>query len=232
MSRISCHSLLVAVVAAMCLGSFSLSALAQDTPTSSENAAATSASDAHHSSSGDSHGDGHDDAHADSHGHGEYTIWGDLPFWSLIAFIGFIAAVKGLGLWDLLLNNMAEREKAEGAAIASAESLLDQARSELRSAKGRIESLDETIRETFAEAQRDAEVTQAQIHAVAQREAQAAVDRATLEIDRVRDQSLDEIFESLSSKVADVTESKLRSELQSDDHDRLISTMLEELSIR
>jgi|GEM_PF-3553809 F0F1-type ATP synthase, subunit b len=230
-SRISSHSLFVAVITMLCIGFSSLPALAQDHPAPSEKASAAS-SDAHHDSHEGSHDDGHGDAHGGGHGHGEYSFWADLPFWSLIAFIGFVAAIKGLGLWDLLLNNMSEREKAELNAIAAAESLLDQARNELRQAKGRIESLDETIRETLAEAQRDAETTRAQIQAVAQREAQAAVDRATLEITRVRDQSLDEIFETLSSKVADLTEARLRSDLQSDDHDRLISSMLEELAIR
>ena len=51
-------------------------------------------------------------AHGDEH-HGEYTIWSDLPFWSAIAFIGFVLAIKALGLWDYLLSSMSERERAE-----------------------------------------------------------------------------------------------------------------------
>ncbi|WP_437225390.1 hypothetical protein SH661x_004044 [Planctomicrobium sp. SH661] len=182
-----------------------------------------------------SHETNHDESHGVAHGHGHhgpYTIWADLPFWSLIAFIGFVIAIKVLGLWDLLLNNMSDREKAESDAIVQAEADLTEARNALRSSKGRIEALDEQIRETMAEAGRDAQSTKDDILAVAEREAKASVERARHEIDRVQDQSLNEIFESMATKVADVTESRLRTGLGAGDHDRLIGSTLEELAIR
>ena len=164
--------------------------------------------------------------------HGEYSLKSDLPLWSAIAFIGFIAAIKGLGLWDLLLSSMSDREKAETQAISSAETDLMNAQSALRHSKGRLEALDEQIRETMAEAQRDAQSTRDHIFSAANSEAKAAVDRATFEMNRVRDQSLNEIFETLSDQVAAATESRLRSGLHAEDHGRLIETMLGELAIQ
>lgn len=164
--------------------------------------------------------------------HAEYSIWSDLPFWSAIAFIGFVLAIKGLGLWDLLLTSMSDRQSAETQAIVQAESDLNAARAALRSSKGRLEALDERIRETMAEAGRDAQSTRDEIIAAADREARGSVERATHEINRVRDQSLNDIFELMTNRVADATESRLRSGLQTNDHNRLIETMLNDLAIR
>jgi len=175
-------------------------------------------------------------AHGAAHGaaghHAEYSLWSDLPFWSLISFIGFVAAIKVLGLWDLLVDSMSAREKAEHEAIALAEASLTEGKGALRSAMGRMEALDERIREIMAEASRDAQSTRDDIIAFAQREAQGAVDRAGHEIERVRDQALNEIFENVASQVADVTEQRLRSGLNPEDHHRLIGSVLEGLAIR
>jgi len=173
-------------------------------------------------------------AHAGEHDafHQPYSLWADLPLWSAIAFVGFVLAIKGLGLWDLLVTSMDSREKVETQSIATAESDLLGARATLRTSRGRLEALDEQIRETMAEADRDARSTRNEIVAVAEREARASVDRATLEIDRVRDQSLNEIFETMTNRVSELTEQRLRSSLQAGDHDRLIGSMLNDLAIR
>jgi len=209
----------VSMFVVFCLaGLWSFSSLsAQDQTTSTSDHAAKTAS-----------------ADAGNHGedlHGEYSLKSDLPLWSAIAFIGFILAIKGLGLWDLLLNSMSDREKAETEAISSAEADLMNAQSALRHSKGRLEALDEQIRETMAEAQRDAQSTRDHIFSAADNEANAAVDRATFEINRVRDQSLNDIFETLSDQVTTATESRLRSGLHAEDHGRLIETMLGDLAI-
>lgn len=173
---------------------------------------------------------------ADHHGAADadreaYSIKSDLPFWSAIAFIGFVLAVKGLGLWDLLISSMADREKAESEAISTAESDLKEAHAALRKSKGRLEALDEQIRETMAEAHRDAQSTRDEIFRAANKDAKSAVDRATYEINRVRDQSLNDIFETLATRVADATEGRLRNGLHAEDHERLIDSVLGDLAI-
>ncbi|MCA8999816.1 MAG: ATP synthase F0 subunit B [Planctomycetaceae bacterium] len=184
--------------------------------------------------SDDAHGEGdHGAEHGEGDhgdGHHEYTIWGDLPFWSLIAFIGFVVAIKVLGLWDLLLSSMSAREQAENEAISIAENDLAASQSVLKEVRGRMESLDETIRETLAEADRDATGTRTDILAEAEKEANASVERARHDIQRVRDQSLNELFSSLAEKVSAVTESRLRDGLNDDDQRRLIDQTLGQLS--
>jgi len=167
----------------------------------------------------------HSPAATDPHA-APYSIWSDLPFWSLIAFLGVILAVKKLGLWDLLLRTMSEREQAEASAIQLAESHLSSAQAGLRDAKSRIQSLDGNIREILAEAQRDAVSAQNDILAIAEQEVQIARQRAELEVSRSRDGSLHDIFSTLASKVTRLAENRLRSGLQADDHARLIAEAL------
>jgi F-type H+-transporting ATPase subunit b len=169
-------------------------------------------------------------AHA-AGGHGPYTIWSDLPFWAFIGFLGFLFAVYKLGLWDLLLRSMATRESAERQAIDIAEGDLGAAQTVLRQAKGRLESLDETVREILNEAQRDVTTTKTDILEVANREAKNSIQRAKLEIDRARDQALLDIFSNLSDKVTATAAERLRNGLTAEDHHRLISESLANSSI-
>jgi F-type H+-transporting ATPase subunit b len=140
-------------------------------------------------------------------GHGEYTFRGDLAFWGGIAFFGFLYSIKALGLWDALLNSMSARERREVETIATAETRLQQAEAELRKARGQLEALDETTRGIFEEAERDAEYTRNEITRIAKREADAAVHRARHEIERVRDQSVHDLFQALVENIARTTES-------------------------
>lgn len=186
--------------------------------------------DAHaHDQGGAAHDAVEHTEHSGGHGH-EYSFWGDLSFWSFVAFIGFVLAIKKLGLWDLLLTSMSDREKAEWARLDEADKLLTQAEGTLRKFRGQFEALEETVRETMAEGHRDAEYTQQSIVDHARTEASAAVERATFEIERVKDQTLNTLFAEMADKVVAATEAALKSQLQSADQDRLIEATLGELT--
>lgn len=172
---------------------------------------------------------GHDEHHDD---HADVPFWGDLEVWSLVAFLGFVFAIKKLGLWNALLTSMSAREQRETELIASAETSLRSAEEELRHSRGQLEALDETTRGILEEARRDAEYTRNEITATAQREANVHLERARHEIERVRDQSVHDLFAALAEKVAQVTEERLRNNLQSSDHDRLIDETLAQMTSR
>lgn len=169
---------------------------------------------------------GHEAGHHDH----VYTIWGDLSLWSFVAFIGFVMAIKKLGLWDLLLGTMAEREKAAWETLDAADVKLSQAETSLRKFRGQFEALDDTVRELLAEGRRDVEYTQSLIVKEAEEEAATAVGRATYEVERVKAQTLHSLFEMLSDRVVSATEASLRGRQQSTDQDRLIEATLSELS--
>ena len=175
------------------------------------------------------HGDG---GHAATGQHDEhaYSIWGDLSLWSFVAFIGFCVVIQKLGLWDLLLSNMADREKAEWATLDEADKLLTQAEGTLRKFRGQFEALDDMAREAVAEGHRDADYTRTDLLQRADKEAAAAVARASFEIERVKDQTLSSLFATLADRVVVATEGVLKSRIQAEDEDRLIDATLSELS--
>ncbi|WP_437203552.1 F0F1 ATP synthase subunit B family protein [Planctomicrobium sp. SH664] len=181
----------------------------------------------HEASSADAHADAAEAGHHDA-----YSLKSDLPLWSAIAFVLFLAAIKKLGLWDHMVSSMADRERAETEAIQLAQDDLDTAHSLLQEARGRMESLDETVREILAEADRDAKYTRDEIIGLAQKEAQASVERVRHEINRVSNQTLNELFETLADKVTSATEARLRAGLQASDQARLVDKTLGEMAIR
>lgn len=145
-------------------------------------------------------------ADAAEHGGG---IKNDLPFWGIVAFIGFVIAIKKLG-WDSLTSGMAEREANENRLIADAEQLRAATTEQLRLNKGKMESLDELVRQTLAEAQRDADHTRKDIRSAAEQESVLSRQRAEAEISRVQNQSLSDLFAAAAERVAEQAEARIR----------------------
>lgn len=185
----------------------------------------------HTHSAGARHGEDAEHGQADAHGdeHGAGGLWSDLPFWGLVAFLGFLWVVKTLG-GKALTSSMASREAEENQLISAAEKLRAQAAEQLRAQRGQIEALDEEIREVLDEAGRDAEHTRREIRAVAEREAQIARARAELEISRVKDQTLKDLFDNFTQRVIEATEERLRGQIGPAEQERLIDAALEEFT--
>ena len=78
----------------------------------------------------------------------------------------------------------------------------------------------------MAEARRDAEYTKADIIAAAQKEAEAGRQRALQDIERARDQAMDELFSHMSQAVADAAAQVVGRSLTGEDHERLVRESL------
>jgi F0F1-type ATP synthase membrane subunit b/b' len=163
--------------------------------------------------------------------HGASGIKEDLALWGFVAFLGFLLALKFLG-WVPLTSGMRAREEAENRLLQDAERLRDETAALLRQQKGQMEALDEKIRATLAEAQRDADHTRRDIRAVADRESALARQRAELEIGRVRDQSLSELFATAADRITALAESRLREKLSPAVQQRLIDETVSDFGTR
>ncbi len=155
----------------------------------------------------------------------EYSIRGDLPFWTLVTFVGFLFVLKLLG-WDALVGSLKQREEREAQLLADADASYQSAQNTLRTHQGRMEAVDEEIRELIAEAHRDAERTRTAILAAAEGEAETLRWRTATAIERTRDQALDEIFETLAQRVTESVEQRVTAGLSAADHDRLVEESL------
>ena len=216
---------MLAIAVTACL--FVASAPAQEPQSHDGEAAHTHAEgdESHHADTG--HDAAADHEAGDGGEHGYSGLASDLPFWGIVAFIGFIFAIKKLG-WGSFTAGMASREEEEQRLISEAEELRRQASEQLTTQRGQMEAVDEHVRSALAEADRDAEHTRQDIRAATDREVDNVRARVDLEINRVKDQTLNDVFENFTQRVIDATQDRLQGQLDSAGQDRLINAALDE----
>jgi F-type H+-transporting ATPase subunit b len=168
--------------------------------------------------------------HGDSHAAKGPIDWkADLALWSLVVF-GFFALVLYKMAWKPLIVGLDKRESRIRQNIHEAEVARTKAEKLLAEHKVQLDKVQEQVREILAEARRDAEQTRHEIIGVAEKEAEAAKQRAVREIEQVRDQALDELFVHLASMVEKATEQVVGRSLTGADHERLVNEALAEFA--
>jgi F-type H+-transporting ATPase subunit b len=190
-----------------------------------------------------SHGEaGHDAAHGgDAHGH-EHAHIGekdvnkepqefrtDLAIFSAIVF-GMLAGGLYFTAWPKILGALEAREAGIRNAIADAENAKVQAEAFMKEHKGRLEAVENQVKEILAEARRDAEHTKADIVKSGEAEAETLKNRAIAEINRAKDQALDELFSTLAKQVSQATEQVVGRALTGADQERLIQDALQQFA--
>jgi F-type H+-transporting ATPase subunit b len=156
---------------------------------------------------------------------GPITFEADLAVWSLITFIVFLWVLKKFA-WGPLIEGLDKREAGVLDNIAGAEAARIKAEKMLAEHASKLEKVQEEVREIIAEARRDAEHTKNDIVAAAQKEADASRQRAVHDIERARDQALDELFDHMGRSVRKATETVIGRSLTGADNDRLIEEAL------
>jgi len=149
----------------------------------------------------------------------------DLALWSAVTFLIFLYLL-GRYAWNPLVSALDQREGKIRGDIAAAESARLKAEQMLAEHAKRMAQVHEEVREALAEARRDAEHLKQELVGVAQKEAQAAKDRAVQEIARARDAALKDLFDVMANEVAQATEHVLGRSVNSSDQDRLIEEAL------
>ena len=149
----------------------------------------------------------------------------DLAVWSLITFIVFLFVLKKYA-WGPLIEGLDKREGSVIDNIAGAEAARIKAEKMLAEHAAKLDKVQDEVREIIAEARRDAEHTKNEIIATAQREAEASRQRAVQDIERARDQALDDLFAHMARSVSEATEHVIGRALTGPDKDRLIEESL------
>jgi F-type H+-transporting ATPase subunit b len=160
-----------------------------------------------------------------AHAKGPITFEADLAVWSLITFLVFLFVLKKFA-WGPLIEGLDKRETGVLDNIAAAEAARIKAEKMLAEHAAKLEKVQDEVREIIAEARRDAEHTKNDIMATAQKEAEATRVRAVQDIERARDQALDELFDHMGRSVRKATETVIGRSLTGADNDRLIEEAL------
>lgn len=149
----------------------------------------------------------------------------DLAVWTLITFVVFLFVLKKFA-WGPLVEGLDRREAGVLDNIAAAEAARLKAEKLLAEHAAKLDKVQDEVREIVAEARRDAEYTKSDIIATAQKEAEATRQRAVQDIERARDQAMDELFAHMGRSVREATEQVIGRALTGADNDRLIEEAL------
>lgn len=217
-SRILCHVALGAV-----LLSFGDSALSADKKPDAEGVAAEAP---HHCEEAAGHANGHG-AHLGAAGVSEdpAEFKSDLAIYTFLVFLLLLALLYKFA-WGPISEGLEKRESGILQNITEAESARVKAEKMLAAHAEKLDKVQDEIREMLAEARRDAEHAKSDIMATAQKEAEATKQRAVHEIERARDQALDELFAHMGQAVREATEQVVGRSLTGADHQRLIAEAL------
>lgn len=152
----------------------------------------------------------------------------DAVVWSTITFVVFLIVLKKAA-WGPMIDGLNKREAHYAKLLADAEhdrdaatKLLGEYETKLKAAQGQVDAI-------IAEARRDADHTKQEIIAVAQKEADTTRQRVTEELNRAKDQAINELFVHMRGNVLAATERVLARSLTDADHQRLIDEALAEV---
>lgn len=149
----------------------------------------------------------------------------DLAIYTFIVFILLMALLHRFA-WGPITEGLERREASIHNNIAAAESARIKAEKMLAEHAAKLDKVQDEVREIVAEARRDAEHTKNEIIAAAQKEAEASRQRAVQDIERARDQAMDELFAHMARSVRGATEQVIGRALTGADNDRLIEEAL------
>ena len=153
---------------------------------------------------------------------------GDLALWSLVTFVLFIIVLRKFA-WTPIVEGLDKREGKIRQDIADAESARIKAEQMLAEHQQKLDTVQDEVKEILAEARRDAEQARQNIAETAKAEADATKQRAIVDIERARDQALNELFDAMAGQVATATEYVLGHGLKPDDQDQLIQHALAQI---
>lgn len=165
--------------------------------------------------------------HGDGHSADPNPLKADVPLalWSLGVFLVFLFLLKIIA-WKPMTEGLATREANIRGAIDEAHSAREQAAKLLSDHEAKIAGTKKEVDEIIAEARRDAQHTANEIKAKAEAEAEATRSRVLTDIERAKDQAIDELASRERDLIANATETVLGRTLTDDDRGRLIDEAL------
>jgi F-type H+-transporting ATPase subunit b len=167
---------------------------------------------------------GHKDAGADS----PLKLVLDLTIWTSIVFLLMLLILWRFA-WKPLLAGLQARENAISDAIAQAKRDRDEAAAMRQKLQQELDNAAMMVKGMLDEGRRDVQHQREEMLADARAEIQTEKERLRREIDRARDQALQDIWNRSAELAASISSKAIRRNLSVDDHRRLVDEALTEL---
>ncbi len=165
-------------------------------------------------------------------GGGESNIFaGDLgnAIWTLVVF-GLVLFVLGKYAWGPLLETLQQREQFIRESLEKAKADREEAELRLKQYEDKLTAARAEATSIVEEGRRDAEQVRRRIEEQAREEADKMVERAKREISIAQQTAVKELYATSASLATELAGRVLRREVKAEDHERLISESLDELS--
>jgi len=224
-SKIIYRSAVALAILGFCVGARADETLTEALEPQSENASQPGA-----------HAGGHAGGHAEHIGEKGVSndpaeFKSDLAIFTFLVFLLLLALLSKFA-WGPVIEGLERREATIHDNIAGAEAARIKAEKMLAEHAAKLDKVQDEVREILAEARRDAEHTKNEIVAAAQKEAEASRVRAVQDIERARDQAVDDLFYYMAGSVRRATEQVIGRALTGADNDRLIEEALSNFAQR
>ncbi|MFH0983732.1 MAG: F0F1 ATP synthase subunit B [Planctomycetota bacterium] len=173
----------------------------------------------------------HDVAVAAEHESSPGLFTGDLGniIWTLLTFAA-VVVVLGKYAWGPILQGLRTREEFIRVSLDQAKKDHEKAEARLKEYVAQLDRARDETEAIVAEGRRDAEVVRLKIKEQAQNEADAILERAKREIAIARNTAIKEIYEVGAQLATGAAAKILGRELNTRDHERLITESIEELA--
>ncbi len=170
-------------------------------------------------------------AAGDENGGGGNIFSGDLGnmIWTLVVF-GLVVLVLGKFAWGPILDGLQQRENFIHDSLEKARQDRDAAEQRLQEYEARLNDARAEATSIVEEGRRDADVVRARIEQEAHEEADKALVRAKREIDIARETAVKELYVVSGNLATDLAGRIVGRELKAEDHERLISDSITDLT--
>ena len=148
--------------------------------------------------------------------------------WTVVIF-ALVVVVLGKFAWGPLLDGLQQREQFIRDSLDKAKDDREQAEARLKEYTDQLQSARAEASQIVDEGRRDAEVVKGRIEAEAQAEADKMVERAKREVELAKQTAVSELYKTSATLATQIASQILQRELKSEDHDRLITSAIEEI---
>jgi F-type H+-transporting ATPase subunit b len=152
----------------------------------------------------------------------------DLGIWTLIVFLVLFFLLRATA-WGRIRSGLEKRETSIREAIADAQRTREEAQRLREQFQAEVNRANEKVRDILDEGRRDVQRQADEILAKSRSDIQTERDRMRREIERARDQALQELWGQAAQLATLISAKAIRREVSTDDHRRLVDEALTEM---